>query len=235
MVNTGFGDPSFFSQATAKQNLFDLFAVTWQVQTYQRLCYLFLAVPMGIIYGFFLIIGIFFPITLIYLAIMRKGLLSPLFFSTVLIGILIWKFMPRFVNVALGMERFLARKFMDKGSLSSLGVSSKPSRLEQENHVNIRLPRPFKELFYLTFRIPMGFANLIIIAVSMLILVLMILAPWIYGMAGPDVIFAPASINTFPKALLVMTMVVPTSIVILRGLRSLAVIQGRFAIFMLAD
>jgi hypothetical protein len=57
-----------FVWSGARQHFFDIFSVIWQVQTYRRLCYLLMAVPLGLIYSIGLVIGLLFPITLIYLA-----------------------------------------------------------------------------------------------------------------------------------------------------------------------
>ncbi len=234
-MSAGSGKRVIFAWSGAKQHFFDIFSVIWQVQTYRRLCYLFMAVPLGLIYSIGLVIGLLFPITLIYLAAIRSGPLSPLFFSTLLIGFLAWRLIPVFVKIAIRLERFLAKELIGLFSISLTIPRSEGAGFHQSHLLRPRQHSAWKELFYLSFRIPMGFANLILIIISLLIPVLMLLAPWLYEKSGPDIVFSSAAIDTSSKAILLMLLAVPMFIVVLRGLRTLAFIQGRFAIFMLTD
>lgn len=232
-MTTGFSNSFILAWGGARQHLFDIFAVIWQVQTYRRLFYLFMAVPLGLIYSLVLIIGLLFPISLIYLAALRSGPLSPLFFSTVVIGFFIWRLMPRFVKTAIRLERFLAKELIGLFRMSLAEPKSERAGFRQSTLLQSGSKHSLKELFYLSFRIPMGFANLILIIFSILIPILMLLAPWIYEMTGPGILFRSATIDTSSKAIFLMLLAIPMFIVVLRCLRTLALIQGRFAILML--
>lgn len=235
MLTAESGNSSIFVWSGTRQHLFDIFEVIWQVQTYRRLCYLFMAVPLGVIYCLALILGLFFPITLIYLAAIRSGPLSPLFFSTLVIGFIALRLMPVFVKFAIRLERLLVTRLI---GLFDLNVPMpKPERARSPQNTSIRTGNfsAMKELLYLSIRIPMGFANLILILVSIMIPILMLLAPWIYEMSGPGFVFSSGAIDSSFRAILLMLLAVPMFIVILRGLKTLAFVQGRFAIFMLTN
>jgi hypothetical protein len=234
-VTTGFNHSTIHVWAGAKQALFDIFAIIWQAKTYRTLFYLFLAVPLGLIYSLVLIFGLLFPIILLYLATIRSGPLSPLFLTCLVIGFLVWRLMPRFVKIAIQMEKSLAEQLIGRFRTRLTEPKSESTGSRRTNLSGSVPKNSLKELLYLSFRIPMGFANLILLVIALLIPLLMLLAPWIYAMTGPGIIFSSASVDNSAEAILLMFLALPMFIVVLSGLRTLAIIQGRFAILMLTD
>lgn len=234
-MSTGYAKPPLYAWIVTKQYFINKFEAFWQLQTYQRLCYFLLAIPMGLAYCLGLLIGILMPVTLLYLAMIRYGLLSSLFFAALLLGFLMGWLSLIYVKILLRLERSLARKFIGLLQVSQVRKQFPDIGIHQHSGFGSRTIRALKQMFYLSIRIPMGFSNLILILVSMVLTVLMLLAPWLYTTSSFEAVFYSAAIDTTAEAFFLMLLALPLILVILKGLGTLALIQGRFTNFMLTS
>lgn len=234
-MSTGYAKPTLYAWIVTKQNIVRKFEVIWQAQTYRRLCYLLLAIPMAFAYCLGLLMGILMPITLVYLAVNRQGILSPLFVTALFLGFLLGWLSLIYVKKLLQLEKSLARKFIGLLQVSQVRQQFPDIGIHQHSGVGLRAIHVLKQVFYLSIRIPMGFSNLILILVSMLLSVLMLLAPWLHTTSSFKAVFYSAAIDTTAEAFLLMLLALPLILVILKGLSTLALIQGRLTSFMLTS